>query len=99
MTRNPVPVIRIDGVSIVEPLTSPECDLRSILEDVLHFGERFLHADVEILGLGVKSGVEQFFGYAVGEDWSSPERNIRYIRATSVRGGGNALSRSNFQFF
>ena len=32
-----------------------------MLEDVLHFGERFLHAEVEIMGLAVKIGVEQFF--------------------------------------
>ena len=44
----PEPVVRVDVIPIVKPLTSPEGDLRSTFEDILHFHERFTHADAKI---------------------------------------------------
>ena len=44
----PEPVVRVDVVPIVKPLTSPEGNLRSTFEDILHFHERFTHAYSEI---------------------------------------------------
>jgi len=84
----PEPVVRVDVIPIVKPLTSPEGNLRSTFEDILHFHERFSHAYAEIGCRAIETGTarrqERLVENAVGEEvWRHSERDIRHVRAVT----------------
>ena len=80
----PEPVSRVGVVPIVEPLASPEGDLRSALDDVLHFDERFPHTHIEIRigSAGIVGRQEGLVENAAGKKvWRHSERDVRHVGA------------------